>query len=93
MYEALRLFPIACHSNGHFSLSEQSYAQVPAIPKIAAEDTQLTVGNADDEVSTFPIPKGTTVMIHTTGLHYNRLSGLCSSPRTNHSYSSILGQP
>jgi hypothetical protein len=50
--------------------------QVPTIPKIAAQDTTLTVNNVDGGKTTFPVPSGTSVDIHVPGLHYNRtLSG------------------
>lgn len=43
----------------------------PAIPKIAAEDTTLTVSNVDGRKTTFPIPSGTEVELHVAGLHHN----------------------
>ena len=46
--------------------------QVPSIPKIAAQDTTLTVSNADGGKTTFPVPSGTMVDIHVPGLHNNR---------------------
>ena len=46
--------------------------QVGLIPKISAEDTTLTVGNADGGVTTFPVPSGMQIDIHVSGLHYNR---------------------
>jgi hypothetical protein len=53
--------------------------QVPLIPKIAAEDTTLTVGNVDGGMTTFPVPSGVQIDIHVAGLHYNRtLSGFVS---------------
>ena len=53
--------------------------QAPVIPKIAAQDTSLTVSNADGGKTTFPVPSGTEVEIHVAGLHYNRmLSGFVS---------------
>lgn len=42
------------------------------IPKIAAEDTTLTVGNANGENLTVPVPKGIRISISTPALHYNR---------------------
>jgi len=47
------------------------FPSVPLIPKIAAEDTTLIVGNVDGGVTTFPVPSGTQIDIHVTGLHYN----------------------
>ena len=50
-----------------------SYAyQAPIIPKVAAQDTALTVSNADGGMTTFPIPSGTEIDLHVPGLHYNR---------------------
>ncbi|KAH8979832.1 cytochrome P450, partial [Lactarius akahatsu] len=48
------------------------FPPVASIPKHAAEDTSLTVGNADGGETTFPIPSGTLVKFHVLGLHYNR---------------------
>ena len=50
--------------------------QVTAIPKIATQDTTLTVNNADGGKTTFPVPSGTAVDIHVAGLHYNRINDL-----------------
>ncbi|KAI0279039.1 cytochrome P450 [Russula aff. rugulosa BPL654] len=47
------------------------FDQVPLIPKIAAEDTTLTVGNVDGRMMTFPVPSGTEIDIHVPGLHFN----------------------
>ena len=44
----------------------------PYIPKIAAEDTTLTVYNAHGGKTTFPVSSGTEVYVHVPGLHYNR---------------------
>jgi len=46
---------------------------------MAAEDTTLTVSNADGGKTTFPIPSGTYIELHVAGLHHNRtLSGILS---------------
>jgi hypothetical protein len=50
--------------------------QVSLIPKIAAEDTTLTVGNVDGGMTTFPVPSGMQIDIHVAGLHYNRMLGV-----------------
>jgi len=47
------------------------FPAVPSIHKRAAEDTVLTVNNADGGKTTFPIPSGTEVQFHVTALHYN----------------------
>jgi hypothetical protein len=46
--------------------------QVTIIPKVAAQDTTLTVKNADGGMTTFPVPSGTEIDLHVPGLHYNR---------------------
>ena len=46
--------------------------KAPYIPKIAAEDTTLTVSNADGGKTTFPVLSGTEIRLHVPGLHYNR---------------------
>ena len=67
--------------------------QVPLIPKIAAEDTTLTVGNVDGGMMTFPVPSGTEIDIHVAGLHFNRtLSGFVSwGQHLRKRYSAVLG--
>ena len=42
------------------------------VPKIAAEDTILTVSNADGGKTTFPVLSGTEIRLHVPGIHYNR---------------------
>ena len=46
------------------------------IPKIAAEDTSILVGNINGEKTAVPIPKGSLIQIDTAGLHYNRTTSL-----------------
>jgi hypothetical protein len=46
--------------------------KAPYVPKIAAEDTTLTVSNADGGKTTFPVLSGTEIKIHVPGIHYNR---------------------
>lgn len=46
--------------------------QAPNIPKLATQDTTLTVSNADGGKTTFPVLSGTQIDIHVPGLHYNR---------------------
>ena len=48
-------------------------SQAPSIPKRAAEDTMLTVNNADGGKTTFPVPAGTELQLHLPALHYNRM--------------------
>ncbi|KAN0113944.1 Cytochrome P450 [Russula decolorans] len=47
------------------------FPPVTGIPKIAAQDTTLTVSNVNGEKTTFPVPSGTQVELHVPGLHYN----------------------
>jgi hypothetical protein len=54
-------------------------SQAPSVPKRAAEDTVLTVNNADGGKTTFPVPAGTEVQLHFPALHYNRMSSLFPS--------------
>ena len=42
------------------------------IPKMSKEDTTLTIGNANGEKRTIPVPKGARITIDTAALHYNR---------------------
>jgi hypothetical protein len=46
--------------------------QVANIPKIAAEDTTLTVNNVDGGKTTFPVLSGTEIYLQVPSLHYNR---------------------
>ena len=46
--------------------------KAPYVPKIAAQDTTLTVSNADGGKTTFPVVSGTEIKIHIPGIHYNR---------------------
>ncbi|KAI0298659.1 cytochrome P450 [Multifurca ochricompacta] len=47
------------------------FPPAPSIPKEVAEDTTLTVTNADGGKTTFPVPSGTEINLHVPGLHYN----------------------
>jgi hypothetical protein len=51
-------------------------SQLPSVPKMAAEDTSLTVNNADGGKTAFPVPAGTHVHFHLLALHYNCTSGV-----------------
>ena len=51
-------------------------SQGPGIPKRAAEDTVLTVNNADGGKTTFPVPAGTELQIHVPAMHYHRMLSL-----------------
>jgi hypothetical protein len=42
------------------------------IPKLAAQDTTLTVSNVGGGKTTFPVPSGTEINLHVPGIHHNR---------------------
>ncbi|KAI0090485.1 cytochrome P450 [Irpex rosettiformis] len=44
---------------------------VHSIPKSVAEDTTITITNAQGERTTLIMPKGSTISMHIPGLHYN----------------------
>jgi hypothetical protein len=53
--------------------------QVTNVPKVATQDTILTVNNIDGGKTTFPVPSGMGIDIHVAAVHYNRtLSGFVS---------------
>ncbi|KAH6912981.1 614/534 cytochrome P450 [Coprinopsis sp. MPI-PUGE-AT-0042] len=47
------------------------FPPVTGIPKVAAEDTTLTIGNQLGETMTVPVPKGTHICIDSAALHRN----------------------
>ncbi|KAI0703435.1 cytochrome P450 [Cytidiella melzeri] len=47
------------------------YPPVHSIPKSVAEDTTLTITNATGERTTLIMPQGSSISMHTPGLHYN----------------------
>jgi hypothetical protein len=54
--------------------------QAATVPKFAAQDTTLTVSDANGGTTTFPVPSGTQVELDVPGLHYNRMVvALCDS--------------
>ncbi|TDL22861.1 cytochrome P450 [Rickenella mellea] len=59
------------YSTAVFYETLRIFPPVTAIPKMAAEDTTLVVGNQTGEKRTVVIPKGTEIMLHMPGLHYN----------------------
>jgi cytochrome P450 len=48
------------------------FPPVNIMPKYSAEDTVLTASNAQGDKQIIPVPKGSNVLVHTPGLHYNR---------------------
>jgi len=50
----------------------EGFIQVAAIPKMAAEDTSILVGNINGEKTAVPVPKGSLIQLNVAGLHYNR---------------------
>jgi hypothetical protein len=55
------------------------FPPVNTIPKMSAEDTSIVVGNVDGATTAIPCPTGTNIIIHTPGLHYNRMLFLMSN--------------
>ncbi|EKM58127.1 uncharacterized protein PHACADRAFT_58785, partial [Phanerochaete carnosa HHB-10118-sp] len=47
------------------------FPPVHSIPKSVAEDTAITITNAAGARTTIPMPKGSSISLHTPGLHYN----------------------
>ncbi|KAH9998677.1 cytochrome P450 [Russula vinacea] len=47
------------------------FPPVTNVPKVAAQDTTLTVDNIDGGRTTFPVPSGMQIDIHVAALHYN----------------------
>ncbi|GJE85498.1 cytochrome P450 [Phanerochaete sordida] len=47
------------------------FPPVHSIPKSVAEDTAITITNAAGARTTVPMPKGSSISLHTPGLHYN----------------------
>jgi hypothetical protein len=59
----------------HISVVYETLRLFPAalvIPKRSATDTTIVVGNEAGENVVIPIPKGTSIDIHVSGVHYNR---------------------
>ncbi|KAJ3552189.1 hypothetical protein NM688_g4282 [Phlebia brevispora] len=48
-----------------------SFLQLSAVPKYAAEDTTLVTKNAAGDNVIVPVPNGSEITIHVPGLHYN----------------------
>lgn len=48
------------------------FPPVHSIPKSVAEDTTLTISNNAGEKTTLVLPQGSSISMHTPGLHYNR---------------------
>jgi hypothetical protein len=46
--------------------------QAAIIPKVATQDTTLSVNNVDGGKTSFPVPSGMQIDIHVPGVHYNR---------------------
>ncbi|KAH9485051.1 Cytochrome P450 monooxygenase 124 [Psilocybe cubensis] len=63
--------PRLTYSMAVFYETLRLFPPVVNIPKVAGEDTVLTVGNVHGEKRSFPIAKGTRVAINTPGLHFN----------------------
>lgn len=48
------------------------FPAVIGIPKKCTQDTVLSTTNAAGETLTYPVPQGTSLVIHTVGMHHNR---------------------
>ncbi|KAF9267532.1 cytochrome P450 [Marasmius fiardii PR-910] len=44
---------------------------VVGVPKQSNEDTTIVVSNEEGQTKSVPVPKGTNVIFHATGVHYN----------------------
>jgi len=67
-YEDMNRFT---HSLAVFYETLRLFPPAPNIPKVATQDTTLTVSNGDGGRTTFPVPSGTHIDIHVPGLHHN----------------------
>jgi len=47
------------------------FPAVIGIPKECTQDTALSTTNAAGETLTYPVPQGTSLVIHTVGMHHN----------------------
>jgi len=65
------MMPLLTYSTCVFHETLRMFPPVTNIPKLCEEDTTLTVGNANGEKRTIPVPKGVRITIDTPGLHYN----------------------
>ncbi|PPQ93732.1 hypothetical protein CVT25_013072 [Psilocybe cyanescens] len=63
--------PLLTYSMAVFYETLRMFPPVTGIPKEAAEDTSISVGNSSGKQTTVPIPKGADITISTVGLHYN----------------------
>ncbi|KAG2009641.1 614/534 cytochrome P450 [Coprinopsis cinerea AmutBmut pab1-1] len=63
--------PLLTHSMAVFNEALRLFPPVPWVPKYAAEDTTLVIGNPKGETKTIAIPKGTNLSVDMAGLHYN----------------------
>jgi len=59
------------HTLAVFYETLRLFPPVTLIPKVAAEDTTLTVSNAVGGRTTFPVASGTEIELNVVGLHYN----------------------
>lgn len=75
-YETLRMFPPVRKIGYIYDQSHKAnwctLSKVTGIPKMAAEDTSITAGNANGSSAVIPVPKGTDITLNVPGLHYNR---------------------
>ncbi|KAJ7583975.1 cytochrome P450 [Mycena floridula] len=67
-YEKMNLFT---QSLAVWNETLRFFPPVIGIPKVAAEDTVLSTMNDQGETKTFPVTKGTQIIVHPPGLHFN----------------------
>uniref|UniRef100_A0A8H7XL65 Cytochrome P450 n=1 Tax=Psilocybe cubensis TaxID=181762 RepID=A0A8H7XL65_PSICU len=63
--------PRLTYSMAVFYETLRLFPPAPLVPKISSEDTVLTVGNIHGQKRVVPVAKGTRVIVHIPGLHYN----------------------
>ena len=72
LYETLRMFPPVSRTHAADVSVWCCRIQATGIPKKSAEDTFLTIKNAQGARTTIPVPAGTNISLSIPGLHYNR---------------------
>ncbi|EFI27130.1 614/534 cytochrome P450 [Coprinopsis cinerea okayama7 len=74
LYEHIKsVLPDGRDPDSVFNEALRLFPPVPWVPKYAAEDTTLVIGNPKGETKTIAIPKGTNLSVDMAGLHYNLL--------------------
>jgi len=63
--------PLLTYAAAVFNETLRMFPPVPEIPKVAAVDTSIVTSNILGEKKTIPILKGTAMILHIPGIHYN----------------------